>query len=164
MSTDSASREPKQISLCASEPSNTSKTFAAPSSGGYGFGSTEPVKNYWSPYDGPLIPSKPRFVFASPPQLQPSQSTHMHCAWFPHDAYYANYERRFLSFKTWPKQLKQQPDELSAAGFYYEGVGDHVYCFFCGKNLYNWESKDNSFLEHKRWSPQCKYLKMVFSG
>ena len=31
------------------------------------------------------------------------------------------YEARMQSFEVWPKSLKQKPDKLSEAGFYYTG-------------------------------------------
>jgi len=34
---------------------------------------------------------------------------------------YATYEKRLQTFKEWPKNLKQTPEMLAEAGFYYGG-------------------------------------------
>ena len=39
------------------------------------------------------------------------------------------------------------------------GNNDHVRCFYCGIGLQNWDSEDNPFVEHARWSSDCQYLK-----
>ena len=39
---------------------------------------------------------------------------------------------RISSFQNWPSYLTQTPRNLSTAGFFYLGHGDHVRCFFCG--------------------------------
>ena len=46
------------------------------------------------------------------------------------------------------------------SGFYYTGYGDRVTCFHCGITLRNWEHADNVDMEHKKHSPECKYLLM----
>ena len=65
---------------------------------------------------------------------------------------------RLLSFADWPKYLFQKKNELSAAGFYYLGVGDQVKCFSCGGGLKDWELIDNAWVEHAINYPKCKYL------
>ena len=32
-------------------------------------------------------------------------------------------------------------------------------CFHCGIGLQNWDSEDNPFVEHARWSQECQFLK-----
>ena len=49
---------------------------------------------------------------------------------------------------------------MIASGFYYTGCGDKVTCFHCGITLRNWESLDDVDGEHKKHSPECKYLFM----
>ena len=49
------------------------------------------------------------------------------------------------------------------SGFYYTGCGDRVTCFHCGITLRNWEHADNVDMEHKKHSPECKYLQMLYS-
>ena len=45
--------------------------------------------------------------------------------------------------------------------FYCTGCGDRVTCFHCGITLCNWEHADNVDMEHKKHSPECKYLLCV---
>ena len=44
------------------------------------------------------------------------------------------------------------------SGFYYTGCGDRVTSFHCGITLCNLEHADNVDMEHKKHSPECKYL------
>lgn len=81
--------------------------------------------------------------------------------WVPNSIFYADYNIRSNSFEKWPKQLKPTKSELVKAGFFYKGIGDSVECFFCGISLHDWESKDNAIIEHKKWSPHCKFVDMI---
>ena len=81
--------------------------------------------------------------------------------WVPFYEEFANYRRRLNTFDTWPKQMNPKPDDLTQAGFFYGGVSDTVYCFFCGKGIHCWELHENAFEEHKKWSPNCGYLNMI---
>nr|XP_022293847.1 baculoviral IAP repeat-containing protein 7-A-like [Crassostrea virginica]XP_022293848.1 baculoviral IAP repeat-containing protein 7-A-like [Crassostrea virginica] len=65
---------------------------------------------------------------------------------------------RVSSFQHWPSCLTQTPRNLSTAGFFYLGHGDHVRCFYCGGGLRNWESGDDVWVEHARWFPKCPFL------
>ena len=51
--------------------------------------------------------------------------------------------------------------DLARAGFLYTGEGDKTTCFRCGVGVFNWERTDDVWKEHKKWSPNCDYLKMV---
>ena len=69
---------------------------------------------------------------------------------------------RLESFKSsWPTNLTQTPENLSSAGFFYDGYSDNVKCFFCDGGLCNWESEDDPWTEHARWFPNCGFLKQV---
>ena len=69
---------------------------------------------------------------------------------------------RLESFKSsWPTNLTQTPENLSSAGFFYDGYSDNVHCFFCDGGLCNWESEDDPWTEHARWFPDCGFLKQV---
>ena len=81
--------------------------------------------------------------------------------WSPFSTLMAGYERRLHSFKRWPKQMAQCPIDMVRSEFYYSGSGDVVTCFFCGITLKEWDSVDNIDFEHKKFSPQCKYLMMA---
>ncbi|CAG2255228.1 unnamed protein product [Mytilus edulis] len=66
---------------------------------------------------------------------------------------------RLSTFQTWPTSIQQHPETMAEAGFYYTGNNDHVRCFHCGIGLQNWDSEDNPFVEHARWSQECQFLK-----
>lgn len=76
---------------------------------------------------------------------------------------YMRFKSRLQTFKDkWPKYLPgPSPEELARAGFFYLGEGDKVKCFSCGVTLHQWEPDDSAYLEHARWSPNCKYLPLV---
>lgn len=68
--------------------------------------------------------------------------------------------QRMKSFETWPVGIKQRPQELAEAGFFYSGQSDLVMCFACGIYLCKWEPTDNVWIEHKLHAPtQCNFLK-----
>ena len=81
--------------------------------------------------------------------------------WMPAYVEYVSYINRLKSFNSWPKQLNPKPEELCQAGFFYNGKSDTCYCFFCGRGLRNWDFQDDAFVEHKKWSPDCPYLRMI---
>lgn len=71
------------------------------------------------------------------------------------------YEDRLITFEFWPKQLLPNKFNLAKAGFYYMGLRDECICFSCGIKLASWERDNVPFEEHKKWSPNCIFLKMV---
>ncbi|XP_033740533.1 baculoviral IAP repeat-containing protein 2-like [Pecten maximus] len=90
-----------------------------------------------------------------------------HCRLFPQCPFvksvfkhpkYCDFEVRLASFTDWPSQLKQQPRQMSKAGFFYIGVGDKVQCYWCGTVLKDWEPTDDPVLEHIRWSATCSWM------
>lgn len=68
---------------------------------------------------------------------------------------------RVASYTDWPKFLKQRPQDLSDAGFYYSGKGDRVCCFSCGGGLKDWEEGDSPWEQHAMWYGNCEYLKLM---
>jgi len=45
---------------------------------------------------------------------------------------YTTYEKRLQTFHNWPKDLKQTPEMLATAGFYYQGQReDYLFFFTC---------------------------------
>ncbi|KAL8599224.1 hypothetical protein ACOMHN_007940 [Nucella lapillus] len=68
---------------------------------------------------------------------------------------------RLATFRFWPPQLTQRPEELARCGLYYTGDGDRVRCFHCDVLLYNWEPGDDPYREHARWYPDCQYLQLL---
>jgi baculoviral IAP repeat-containing protein 7/8 len=69
--------------------------------------------------------------------------------------------QRLKSFEDWPKTIRQKPEQLSDAGFYYTGKGDRVCCFSCGGGLKDWEENDKPWEQHAMWYSKCEYLKLM---
>lgn len=69
--------------------------------------------------------------------------------------------KRTESYKDWPKTMRQKPQQLSDAGFYYTGKGDRVCCFSCGGGLKDWEENDDPWEQHAMWYGKCEYLKLM---
>lgn len=68
---------------------------------------------------------------------------------------------RLRSFDDWPKTMKQKPQQLSDAGFFYTMKGDRVKCFSCGGGLRDWDENDVPWEQHARWFGHCEYLLLV---
>ncbi|XP_070170336.1 death-associated inhibitor of apoptosis 2 isoform X2 [Polyergus mexicanus] len=71
---------------------------------------------------------------------------------------YTTYEKRLQTFQNWPKNLKQTPETLAAAGFYYQGFDDQVRCFHCDGGLHGWQPTDDVWIEHAYWFPNCGFV------
>lgn len=65
------------------------------------------------------------------------------------------------SFDVWPKTLKQTPEQLSAAGFFYTHKHDRVICICCGGGLHSWEEDDDPWEQHALHYGTCEYLQLV---
>ncbi|RZD34249.1 MAG: hypothetical protein CXT79_02990 [Thaumarchaeota archaeon] len=74
----------------------------------------------------------------------------------------ASHEERAETFKKfmWPIGLKQKPNMLSEAGFFYTGSSDKVICFYCNGGLQNWEPRDSPLEEHAKYYPDCGFLNL----
>lgn len=70
-------------------------------------------------------------------------------------------EVRLRTFADWPKSMKQTPQELADAGFFYTMKGDGVICFHCGGGLRQWDEKDVPWVEHALWYGDCSYLLLM---
>lgn len=57
--------------------------------------------------------------------------------------------------------MKQKPEELSEAGFFYTKIADRVVCFNCGLGLRAWEDDDEPWEQHIIFSPNCEYVQLV---
>lgn len=69
--------------------------------------------------------------------------------------------QRLKTFETWPVGIKQRPQELAEAGFFYSGQSDLTICFACGLKICKWEPTDNCWVEHKKHTPTlCSFLKL----
>ncbi|KAJ8314648.1 hypothetical protein KUTeg_006798 [Tegillarca granosa] len=65
---------------------------------------------------------------------------------------------RITSYRNFPSDKSQTPEELADAGLFYSGKDDLVYCFFCGQGLKSWDPEDEPWIEHAKWSPKCKFV------
>lgn len=79
----------------------------------------------------------------------------------PEHPEYAVEANRLKSYEDWPKTMRQKPQELSDAGFFYTGKGDRVACFSCGGGLKDWEPNDNPWEQHGMWYGKCEYVQLV---
>ena len=72
---------------------------------------------------------------------------------------YASNPLRLATFADWPAALPQRPEDMSSAGFFYLGIGDHVQCFYCDSGLKNWEAENDPYEEHARWfGDKCSFI------
>ncbi|KAJ8716649.1 hypothetical protein PYW07_003276 [Mythimna separata] len=74
---------------------------------------------------------------------------------------YASETARLRSFQDWPRCMKQKPEELAEAGFFYTGQGDKTKCFYCDGGLKDWENDDVPWEQHARWFDRCAYVQLV---
>lgn len=74
---------------------------------------------------------------------------------------YSTEASRLASYTLWPVSIKQRPNALSEAGFYYTGNGDQTVCFHCGGGLKDWEEGDDPWVEHAKWFSKCHFLNLV---
>lgn len=68
----------------------------------------------------------------------------------------AEYEARIVTFGTWTSSVNKE--QLARAGFYALGEGDKVKCFHCGGGLTVWKPSEESWDQHAKCYPGCKYL------
>ncbi|XP_055686741.1 baculoviral IAP repeat-containing protein 3-like [Lutzomyia longipalpis] len=66
---------------------------------------------------------------------------------------------RVETFKNWPQQLSQTPEELADAGFVYKNISDVVKCISCKLRLSGWQPEDDPLEEHVKCNSSCEYLK-----
>merc|ERR1712141_163995 len=83
----------------------------------------------------------------------------------PSNKEYSLEEHRLRTFndRLWPRGLKQRPEDLAKAGFYYIGIGDQVLCFHWSGGLQNWEPNDDPWEEHAKHFPLCEFLNLIKS-
>lgn len=74
---------------------------------------------------------------------------------------YALEANRLDTFSDWPISIKQKPNQLSDAGFFYTGYHDRVVCFSCGGSLSQWEESDDVWEEHGYfYGDRCQYIQL----
>lgn len=71
---------------------------------------------------------------------------------------------RLASFSDWPKSMKQTPQQMADAGFFYTGKSDIVQCFCCGGALRGWLSEDDPWTEHANNFSGCYYVNLTKSN
>ena len=67
--------------------------------------------------------------------------------------------RRLDSFSTWSTSANVRKENLAKAGLYYLGIADQVKCAFCNGILQNWEPTDDPMAEHRKFFPNCAFLR-----
>ena len=65
---------------------------------------------------------------------------------------------RRLTFEKWPVAFIDK-NNLADAGFYYTDNSDVVCCAFYVAQIDLWLEGDDVFKEHRRWSPNCKFIR-----
>lgn len=78
----------------------------------------------------------------------------------PHHPKYKTKKARLKTFRNWPKYIRQRPDDLSDAGFFYTGKSDVVTCYSCGYGIRSWEVDDDPWGEHIRWYSYCDHIQL----
>jgi baculoviral IAP repeat-containing protein 7/8 len=79
----------------------------------------------------------------------------------PRHPEYMTHLSRKESFSLWPISMRQKPDDMVEAGFYYTSRGDFVFCYYCGLCVRDWEVTDDPWFEHARWNSTCPYLVLL---
>ncbi|XP_071443990.1 death-associated inhibitor of apoptosis 1-like isoform X2 [Hetaerina americana] len=74
---------------------------------------------------------------------------------------YCTEAARLSSYSLWPVAMKQKPNDLAEAGFYYTGNGDQTICFHCGGGLRDWAEDDDPWIEHAKWFSRCPFVNLV---
>ncbi|XP_034480535.1 death-associated inhibitor of apoptosis 1 [Drosophila innubila] len=87
--------------------------------------------------------------------------THNGGNYYPEYPEYAIETARLRSFEDWPRNMKQKPQQLAEAGFFYTGVGDRVRCFSCGGGLKDWDDNDEPWEQHALWLSHCRFVKLI---
>ena len=67
--------------------------------------------------------------------------------------------KRLESFTNWLTITNVCPENLAKAGLYYFGIADRVKCAFCNGILRNWEQGDEPMVEHRKFFPNCAFLR-----
>ena len=70
------------------------------------------------------------------------------------------FQNRLNTFVDWPHQTPSEK-AVAEAGFVYTRGRDVVKCVACDVELNEWGSEDCPWNEHRRFSPECSYLKMI---
>ena len=134
-----------------------------PTKATFSFATAQPLVN--AAKQNANTPTTPATNPAAPPAAQNGNNKQIPVevtnAWTPYNASMANSTNRRGTFISWPKQMKQKPQDMVKSGFFYTGRGDVVQCFYCGIALKHWDTIDSVDDEHRKYATQCKYLVMA---
>ncbi|XP_049815733.1 uncharacterized protein LOC126262868 [Schistocerca nitens] len=64
----------------------------------------------------------------------------------------------YASFKGLSLAIKQHPEKLSEAGFFYAINGDETACLHCGGGLKYWDDTDKLWVEYVVWLTKCLFV------
>ncbi|KAL3882698.1 hypothetical protein ACJMK2_029011 [Sinanodonta woodiana] len=106
-------------------------------------------------YNSPLIRDRESSNHNGHHRSERSTSNY-HLQYLPRYPLFCEYITRLSTFRNWRHCL--DPKMLAENGFFYQGVGDTVACYFCGVALMHWGTDDDVLLEHLKLSPDCGYL------
>lgn len=74
---------------------------------------------------------------------------------------YAIERIRLRSFDDWPTVMRQTPEQMADAGYFYTQISDRVICYSCGGGLCKWAEYDDPWEQHALWYRNCNYLQLV---
>lgn len=79
----------------------------------------------------------------------------------PKDPSLSVFTKRKETYKRYSDSNPVPADKLCEAGFFYEGIGDKVKCFWCDGALEMWSKGDEPWMEHAKWYPGCTYVQQT---
>lgn len=68
---------------------------------------------------------------------------------------------RLQTFEDWPRMMKQRPEQMADAGFFYTQISDRVICFSCGGGSGQWHEDDDPWEQHAIWYKKCHYFDLI---
>jgi len=68
------------------------------------------------------------------------------------------YSKRWESYLKYPSDNPVPAKDLCESGFFYEGEGDKVKCFWCDGALEMWTRGDDPWVEHAKWYAGCTFV------
>ena len=74
---------------------------------------------------------------------------------------YELYDNRLATFAFWSCSDVVKPAQLARAGLIFAGLRDKCACPWCKVVLQSWEYFDEPLNEHQKYSPDCKFVRMV---
>jgi hypothetical protein len=72
-------------------------------------------------------------------------------------------DNRLKTIEQWTVPFMDK-NRMVFAGLYFTNRSDVFRCAFCGVHVGCWEEGDDAFIEHRRWSPSCEYIRSLYAG